>query len=688
MSAPFGSFPQRPENPQNPQIAPPPGPVPSGPPNLVDIENLSPEPPEVDEEEEERERDAARLGMSDDEIVRMVISFYDEARDAKEGKPEAAQLSRVDEWQKNVDAYNAVYDISQKAAWQAQERISSPFTFVERFAAFIQQAVVQPGGWYSVKDPTDPDNRMENFAKKIVRVMLDQSGTNRFGQPVSFNYTITELMKTGALKYISMKVIIEGTRVKVQCVNPDELFLDPTGRGQYRIHSYDVDRSKLMQMKGMEHEDGESVFDGAAIGRMKDAAGHTRKQREQQMKDTQAKHPSEHDELRRRPANLIDYYGYLYTMEGEVSEEKVYIVIGNELELLRGPETNPFWHGQDWYIGGPVIDVPNSVWGRTYLEPIRPVWESFTDTTNALLDGFNASVLNAYGIHLDALEDPSTAADGVHPGKTFILDENWPPGQDFLQVVQLGNLPPEAFDVWNALDKKMQEMGFLSDLQLGKGAKADTTATEVDASAQSTSVFNSSVAGTIEAQILSVMLSQVFSCSLQALDPEADPELAAELGEDLTAMIVQNRAEFRDRKFQWVASGISSLVERGRRVRSTMGLLNILGGSEELKASFQQEFSISRLLRRLMTDMGVEPEDLEITEQEKVQQRMRELKAQLEAAQAQTGPPGGGPTAPGSVGGPPGADSAGGAALAGGVDTDGPVSVDPLSSFSGGNAVG
>ncbi len=576
--------------------------------------------------------------IEDRQLLQTVLGYYTEAKMARSSGPAARDAT----WDANVKAYWSHYDASGKAKWQATEQMPEVPNFVERIVASMRQALVRAGEWGTISDPIHGENEVSKLIAKVVWAMLARSGRNATGQKIGFSHEFGDIVKSGTLMALCASVTWEDGSIRIRAVDPRNVWLDPTGRGLYRIQKKMVDRNTLETLKD---SDGKHIYNQEAVARLSG----TTQDEDKSVKEDLAGHPQEVSSARKQD-ELLEFLCDVVDADGKTVKKNWLVVVGNEREILRS-EPNPFWHERDWIVYAPMIAVPFSVYGRTYVEGFRQLASTFTEMTNMLLDSVYVSSIKAFMGWPEALEDPTQFAEGITPGKVYTAAEEWPHGEDFIKPVDLGNVKPEAFQMWAGVKSELQEAGQQSELAVGQlPTSGEHTAAAVNEASGGTRALNSSMATDIEEQILNPILELTWWTTLQNFDLEQDPEIAAELGPEIAAMIVAQREGFRKKRWRMKANGLTGMMERGQRLRGVLGLLNIVGSNETLSAAFTKEYSLTKLLVEMVRDFGIDPARIEKDQAEK-QAEARE-KAKLAAA------------AGGGSSGGPGASSGGGSALA------------------------
>lgn len=565
---------------------------------------------------------------NEQDILRILSSYKDEAKRARKEGPNG----RDSVWEANWDLYWGRMDYSDKADWQSQEVMPEAPQFVDRWASAMREALNQPGEFFTIHDPTDQNNDLVPHIKRFMNVLLTNAGRTPDGHPSQFDTVFEDLMKLGALMAMSATVTWRGGmgpgggQVAVEPTDPRCVWVDHTGRGLYRLRSYEVDKHELDRRAQQTDASGQPIYNPEAIADLKAMEDEERLEE----KESSTGH-EQSTSSPREPVQIDEWLATVVDNDGEVLLENSLIVVANDRAIVRGPEPNPFWHNRDWVVFAPMVTVPLSVYGRSYMEDWASVARSFIEMTNLILDGTFTSTLNAYAMAPEMLEDPTQAQEGVTPNKVFTLEQGGR-ARDFVQEIELGRLPPEAIRVWEGLKQEMREGAKLSEIALGQvPPKGDITATEVQSVTQAGSSIVRSMARTTETRLLEPIMELIWQTGLQHVD-FSEPQMQQELGMETARMLETRRQEFQQRHIRFEVRGISSLVARQEKLQNLMGAMQTMSTSEVLLREFAQKYDFGKLMDEIMRLHGIDTISLQPTPQER---QMREIVKRMQARQQQ-----------------------------------------------------
>ena len=560
------------------------------------------------------------------EIVEVLEGYRAEATAARRTGVNA----RDAKWEENLDLYWGRVDFSKKADWQAKEVMPEVPTFVDRFSAALKEALIaSPDSFYTVTDPADQEGDITGAVKRMTDVWLSTSGRSQNGQILAFPSVFEEQVKMGALMACASVTTWKDKRVSIETVDPRFVWLDHTGRNLYRIRRVEIDKHELKKMARETDSKGDALFNLDQIEAVANSIAS-----EDQIKREQLSGTGQQITSTREPIVLDEYIATVVGRDGKVIAEDALFVVANEKFLLRGPEKNPFWHKKDWLTFTPLVTTPLSVYGRSYMEDFGSVAKTFTILTNLILDAVYTSSLNAFAVIPEMLENPGQLSEGITPNKMFML-EGGQRAADFIQTIDLGNVSPESFKVWQAIKSELREAADINEVGLGQFApKGRTSATEITQTQESSNSLIRSIAHTVETHWLDPTLDLVWKTGLQHIDPK-DSTMRAVAGEEMFDALIARRKELVQKPLTFRARGISSLIQKAQLLRSIMQVLQVMGTNELLLREFLQQIDIGKLVDLIIDLSGVDKTRLQLSEREKlikqVAQPLEERRSQVEA---------------------------------------------------------
>lgn len=554
------------------------------------------------------------------EIVTRLQAYATEAEQARDGGPSP----RTSTWRDNWDRYWGRYDFSDKADWQSKHVLPEIPQYVDRWASALREALDSSSEWFEVEDPGQPGSALIPHIRKAMDVILARCARTPDGHPAPFGSVFEEQMKLGAMMMMSSAVTWKtettGGWVAVDSVDPRELWFDPKGRGLYRRRRYEIDKHELLSMAQQLDEFGLPIYNVDQImelGAQVDEEARSNRER--------STGTGQGTDQGRTPIQIDEWRATVILDDGKIAADRALMVVANEKFLIRGPEVNPYNHNKDWIVATPMVPVPMSIYGRSYMEEWAPTADAYTEMTNLILDGIYTSSMKAFAAQPDMLSDPNQLAEGISPNKVFEMEEGRPPA-NFILDIELGQLPPEAITAWQHLKNELQEGAKLSETALGQlPNKTHIAATAVQGAAQAGSAMIRSMAKTIEQRWLEPVLTLIWETALQYMN---FMELADEIGEETARMLQSRREQFQQRKIKFRVRGISGIIDRQTKLSNMLAMIQTIGQNPALMMTFMQRVDVRKLLDSMITLFGVDPTMFQYSDSE-----LRDPQVQQQIAQ-------------------------------------------------------
>lgn len=547
------------------------------------------------------------------EIVNTLAGYKAEAQDNRR----AGLNPRDDQWEMNLNWYWRRADFSKKASWQAKEFMPEVSGFVDRFAAALKEALVaSPNGFYTISHPAGDTLGLDMAVKRATDVWLSQCGQNQLGTPLGFPAVFEEQAKLGALlaccATVTWKQDVPNGRVAIESFDPRHLWLDHTYRSLYRVRQIELDKHDLIKMARQADTKNGGGWNVEAIRNMVSGIEVNSVVQREELTGHGATTSSA-----RQPVTIDEYLATVVSRDGTVIADNALMVVANGKHLIRGPVPNPFWHDQDWIVYCPLITTPLSIYGKAYVEDFGHLASTFNQMTNLILDAVQTSSIRAFAVVPTMLEDPAQLNEGISPNKMFRLTDGMQPN-DFFKALELGHLPPESVQVWQALKSELMEAAARNEIGMGQLApNSRTSATEIQSTQQSSSAVVRSVAQTIEYRFLNPMLDRVWKTGFQHVSA-SDSVIQQAIGPDLFGALIGRRRELVKQPFTFQAGGISTLIQKNQMFRNLVTLFQIMGQSDLLMQAFLSVASPEKTMRLLFELSDIDLSKLAMSEQEKM----------------------------------------------------------------------
>lgn len=577
-----------------------------------------------------------------------IVSALESYRIESDNNRKSGMNPRDSKWRENLNLYHNRFDFSRKANWQAREVMPEVPQYVDRFAAALKEALVSnQDGFYNIKDPADQDKDLAPAIQRMTNVWLSQTGRNQLGTPLSFPAVFEEQMKLGAIMacsaVVTWKKDTPAGRVAIETIDPRMVWLDHTGRNLYRMRRTELDKHDLYNLASAKDGKGKSLFNLPEVQNLVGSMTYNSDQEKMELTGHGQQVASG-----RQPVYLDEYIATVLNSQGEMIADRSLMVVANNKFLIRGPEANPFWHGNDWLVYAPLVTVPLSVYGRSYMEDFGAIAHTFNELTNMILDAVFASSLKSYAIVPGMLLNPDQIAEGLKPNKLWLLEEGMA-SKDFASALDLGTLPPDTMKLWQAMKNELTEAAQVNEIGMGQFApKGRTSATEINKTTQSSSAMIRAMAQTVETRFLDPVLDLVWKTGLQHVSRN-DKALQAAAGDEMFKALIGNRRELIARQITFQARGISALINKSAMLKSLLGVMQVVSSNELLAQEFVKVVDMNKFVLLLFELSDVDITKLQLSEREKKMRSITEPLQQLQQQGQEGGQGGGQASGPGAA---------------------------------------
>lgn len=579
---------------------------------------------------------AQRAKAGDDQPVdNEGLSVIHAVRECKR-EAEDARRTRMAKSRVNVGAFHGVQDWSHKLAGQSREFLPKVPMAVEMVSAFIKRAMVGFGAWFSVEIPKNfPGGLDENDVRKLLKLYLDCHA--------DFSIVIADAIKVGLLQSLMIlkihgrmddkKVfsVEQGTqliglgeeeasqesggvkvetskqwKLSIDLIDPKDYFPDPSGKGLYEIHSVERDLHEVVALAEM------GVYDIEAVNLLTE--DFQKKYEEWEKAKDKAQDPATPPSFRKKVV-VDEFWGTLLDADGRVAERNILTAVANDKFLIRPPQPNPFWHGESPFVVAPLVRVPFSVWHKALFDHATALNFALNEMFNLILDGGIASVWGIKQIRLDDLEDPRQVSGGVKQGATLAVKSGLPHNADVLKKVAGGEVPRDALNTYNLVDREFQAASLVNDLKLGLLPTKAVKATEIIEASQQSAVFFDGVVRDLEHKLIRPALHKAWATILQNADDLDVDDIIAEVGARAALQFIKMSPEERFVRLgqgcKFKVTGLSAILARMKDFQKLMALLQSTTANPVLMQAFLKKYSPDKVLTQIIKTLNINPETIE-----------------------------------------------------------------------------
>lgn len=612
--------------------------------------------------------------MTDDDIIEAIHQYKKEA--------EEARLTRDHLTERNFEAYLGQQDWSHKIEGQSTDFVPKVPVAIERLAAFVQKGLTSYGQWFQVTIKPDPRVTGSPITEQAVVNLLRHRLEDKECLPkgcLDFPTSLSDALKVallGSLVVLKVHGFHEVERVPVveeqvqgfqmtemgpqpvmgeilrmeerpvwklaiELVRPKDYFPDPTGRGLYEIQVSEVDLFELYDLA----QGPDAIYDLAEVEKLL-ADAHDA-ERAAEIEDETGQRTSTPPDFRKK-VKLEEFWGTILDEDGMVAHRNVVCTLANDHYLVRKPTPNPNWHQESPFVTAPLLRVPFSVWHKAVYDHAVDLQLALNELFNLIQDGAMASVWGVREVRPSAIENWSQFADGVPQGATLLIREDHPHGSPVMATVTQGQVPGDALQTYQILSGEFDEASLVND----PVPPQRITATQAVKDESRSAVMFDRLISDLECQIVEPVLRKAWLTMLQNADNWSAEDVVGCMGsqaaELMASMSPARRYATLARGCTFDVDGLSSVIARNQDFQKFVAMLQVVNQNPLLLQAFMSQFSADKAVGQLLKILNINPEVLQLTEDEMAMapQRMQQLaqfQALLNAAGASAGTGIGGP---------------------------------------------
>lgn len=555
--------------------------------------------PVADPDEEPKERDSdegtthsddsneskARVaGLSDAEIVSQVERYRNEAF--------MREYIIRNTWLDAYGQYRNKQDFDDKAPWQSRITFAKAHSAVKNFTATIMRLLLQSEQWLSV-EAGEADPMLKVTSPLVENIVLRLADNAHFRSQLRDAIEFGAICGLGVLKIgwayqNKMDLSVGGDdtgplliqkrrkegQLYVQSIDPFHIWFGPRTRDNNRfdfiIEETLVDVDELKGQKGLENTSDLEHVDRIADQMYFADQMYTRDFARYDKRQIPAEHY-------RKQAMIWEYWGDIVDVHSQkVVASNKHIIIANRTTILKF-EDNPYWDALPPYIVFSPLAVAGRFPGQGLLEMNMSIKDGIDRLAQMQEDHLKFSVVPMLEVEASALENPEgDMQTGVQPGKVFYKRAG--AGPNAVAGVQFPQLGNASFNFQMAMSNEYQRGTFITDQQQGiLDAKGETTATEVQQTAQQSSLILSDIAQNIEDGCLAFVAEKIWSRAFQFIDSTTSPTwsdlLGPRVGGYLDAIPQAQRISLILGRYKFKAHGLSRSIERQQNMSKYKDLL-------------------------------------------------------------------------------------------------------------------
>ena len=556
-----------------------------------------------------------------------LLNFYRQCRvEAKD-----ARRTRMRKNRENRRAYLGLQDWSHKNEGQSTEFLPKTPIAVEQFVNFVKKALTQFGDYYEISLNLGSQSPLSgNSIRKLLNCHLEDILVEDH-RSSTFPVQLSEGVKVGALESLIILKIhgnmvkqrrykvsedgeeaerddLEHWKLRIDLIRPEDYFPDPTGAGLYEIHSIERDFSYVRKRAE------EGIYDLNVVNRIKEdfkrAEDEQEKRREFDKNQDETNTPGS-----RRKIVIDEFWGTILDDDGEIVHENCFMAVANDKYILRGPEPNPFWHGESPFVAVPIIRVPFSAWHKALFDHAAQINFSINEVYNLILDGGISAVWGIKQLRVDDLEDPRQVAGGIPQGTTLAVKSTLPHNAKVLETVSEGQVPPDAMAIFEMLNREFATASLTNELKLGSlPGGQDVKATAIVEASQSQATTMEGIIADIERELITKALHKTWLTILQNMDDIPAQKIIENLGARAAFVLWKlspaERFQTMGSMYSIKVTGLSEVLSKTRDFQKIMAMLQAVAQIPILAQAFFKKHSPEKIIASMLKMLGINPEQI------------------------------------------------------------------------------
>lgn len=541
-----------------------------------------------------QEQDSQNIETEDisSEIVQIIESYKTESSQAS--------ITRRAQTNLNYDTFNSIQDWSEKIAGQSTEFLPKMSLAVRQFANFIRKGLIGSSDWFEAEVKggwlTETD---------VFKLMLTQLKGTNFPTAIMDSVSVGSLSGLCVLK-VFPKEVSKGWQILVEPVNTMYYFPDPTGRDLYEIQLLEKDFYAVAALCNS------GKYIKTAIESLTNSGNELPEKSREQARENQNPSTAANG---RNPVTITEFWGTLLRNDGSVLKENCRVVLGNGKVILKNPTPFPYWFKESCFVRTPLNRIPFSTYHKALFDDAVSLNLAANELFNLILDGGLNAAWGAKTVRSGDLSNPEQVSQGIPAGTTLIIKDEVPRGTKVLTVEKLGEVPADALNMYNLIDREFEEASMINSIKLGSIPARKVLATEVIKSDENSSVLLDGVIAQIET-FASEALRKMWLLMMQYIQSLDMDDLINALGVEKAVKLTLIDKEERKRLAELVSfrvKGISVMSSKVKTFQKLMALMQAVSQNAIMGKAFLQTYDLNKFLSLLIRSLDINPDDIKLS---------------------------------------------------------------------------
>ncbi|MDE1814733.1 MAG: hypothetical protein KGI05_08755, partial [Thaumarchaeota archaeon] len=198
-----------------------------------------------------------------------------------------------------------------------------------------------------------------------------------------------------------------------------------------------------------------------------------------------------------------------------------------------------------------------------------------------------------------------------------------------LETVSTGTIQPDAQIMLNIVKREFDQASLMNSIQMGQLPERQVKATEVVQASQNNSSLLESIVGDLE-QAMELLVWKAWNVILQDMHHIEMKYLKSAVNQQAILQFAKMTPEERFVAFQNVnfkVRGLQATISRAKDFQKVMAVMQVIGQNPLLLQAFFKKYNPEKILDRIFKFVNINPEQFELSDDEKkqLQDKLQEL---------------------------------------------------------------
>lgn len=349
---------------------------------------------------------------------------------------------------------------------------------------------------------------------------------------------------------------------------------------------------------------------------------------------------------------VIEFWGTVLDEHGDVVVwdngskkglplENVQIIFLNNGQMASDPIPNKRYAQTTPFVSGKLLRSSKSTYRPGLLAASAEI-NKYADTLiSAATTGGIKAAHNVTVIHKKYLANPEVVENGLLPNTTLLANEDMPDTAKLFTTEKIGDIPGEVLQLYNLFRTIFAENSLANDQFLNGMQRSSDTATGQIQSQNVIGGLFESFASVLEDEIIERVGQESFQEMLRNRKFISDEELLWVFSGDADRAAAFKEMDEKDvlkllgTAFKFRGKGLRSIAISKQRANAYVQWASMLLGNPVAMQEFKDTFSLKTFFAKGLESLGLDPEELHLSEQDLMLILQRKMLEQQVQAQIQ-----------------------------------------------------